>query len=304
MLRGTACSITPALSTLFNRSLNQSTVPDEWKRSNITPIHKSGDKSETSNYRPISLLSLISKVLERCIHNRVMDFLLKNHLLSDCQYGFRPRSSTQDALLTITRDWHNNLCTNRQVAAVFFDIKKAFDSVPHNQLLQSLADIGVTGKLHQWFANYLSGRHQRVVLDGFSSTYKPVTSGVPQGSILGPLLYIIFMNSISHIPLSSGSKLILYADDILLYKPIDSAEDTTSLQKDVDAILDWIREHGLTPNHAKTKLLTHTISAAYTHQSQDRRSYHPPQHICQISWSHPVIQTDLVRACHNYLQGS
>ena len=168
MLRGTAYAITPALTTLFNLSLNLCTIPDEWKKSNITPIHKSGDKSDPSNYRPISLLSLIFKVLERCIHNRVMEFLHKNNLPSDCQYGFRPRSSTQDALLTITRDWHEYLSTNHQVAA---DIKKAFDSVPHNQLLQSLADVGVSGKLHQWFANYLSGRYQRVVLNGFSSTY-------------------------------------------------------------------------------------------------------------------------------------
>ena len=214
-LRGTAYAITPALTTLFNLSLNLCTIPDEWKKSNITPIHKSGDKSDASNYRPISLLSLISKVLERCIHNRVMEFLHKNNLLSDCQYGFRTRSSIQDALLIITRNWHEYLSTNHQVAAVFFDIKKAFDSVPHNQLLQSLTDVGVSGKLHQWFANYLSGRYQRVVLNGFSSTYKPVTSGVPQGSILGPLLYIIFMNSISHIPLSSGVKVILYAKSTL-----------------------------------------------------------------------------------------
>ena len=135
MLRGTAGSITPALTALFNLSLKLCTVLDEWKRSNITPIFKSGDSSNTSNYRPISLLSLISKVLERCIHNRVMDFLLHNNLLSDCQFGFRPRSSTQDALLTITRDWHQSLSTHRQVAAVFFDIRKAFDSVPHGQLL-------------------------------------------------------------------------------------------------------------------------------------------------------------------------
>ena len=145
MLRGTADAITPALTTLFNLSLKQCTVPDQWKLSNITPVFKSEDCSDASNYRPISLLSLISKVLERCVHNRVMDFLLKHNLLSDCQFGFRPRSSTQDALLTITRDWHQFLSTHRQVAAVFFDVKKAFDSVPHGQLLQSLADIGVSG---------------------------------------------------------------------------------------------------------------------------------------------------------------
>ena len=260
MLRGTATSITPALTALFNLSLKKSTVPDDWKRSNITPIFKSGDPSEASNYRPISLLSLISKILERCIHNRIMDFLLRNNLLSDCQFGFRPRSSTQDALLTITRDWHQSLSTNRQVAAVFFDIKKAFDSVPHNHLLQSLANIGITGQLHQWFASYLFGRYQRVALDGFSSSYQPVTSGVPQGSILGPLLYIIFMNSISKLTLSSGARLVLYADDILLYKPVNSEKDCDSLQNDVDSILQWIKSHGLRPNHSKTQLLTITRS--------------------------------------------
>ncbi len=117
--------------------------------------------------------------------------------------------------------------------------------------------LGYLGSSTNGLQNYLSGRYQRVVLNGFSSTYKPVTSGVPQGSILGPLL---FMNSISHIPLSSGTKVILYTDDILLYKPINSAEDTNRLQEDVDSILEWIREHGLTPNHAKTKLLTVTRS--------------------------------------------
>ena len=226
----------------------------------MTPIFKSGDTSEASNNRPISLLSVISKILERCLHNSVMDFLLEHSLLSDCQYGFRPKSSTQDALLTITRDWHQSLSTGRQVAAVFFDIKKAFDSVPHSHLLQALANIGITGELHQWFANYLTGRYQRVVLDSFSCSYQPVTSGVPQGSILGPLLYIIFMNSISKLPLSPGAKLVLYADDILLYKPVNCEMDSHHLQNDVDTILQWISSHGLSPNQSKTKLLIITRS--------------------------------------------
>ena len=106
MLRGSADAISPALTTLFNLSLKLCTVPDQWKLSNIKPIFKSGDSSDVSHYRPISLLSLISKLLERCIHNRVMDFLTRHNLLSEWQFGFRPRSSIQDALLTITRDWH------------------------------------------------------------------------------------------------------------------------------------------------------------------------------------------------------
>ena len=183
----------------------------------------------------------------------------------------------------------------------FLRHQEIIDSVPHNQLHQSLADIGVSGKLHQSFGNYLSGRHQGVVLDGFSSTYKPVTSGVPQGSILGPLLYIIFMNSISHIPLSEGAKIVLYADDILLYKPINSAGDTSNLQEDVDAILKWIREHGLTPNHTKTKLLTISRSRRPISTNLKIEGHIiPPQSIRQVPWSHPVVKPDLVRAHHQH----
>ena len=132
--------------------------------------------------------------------------------------------------------------------------------MPHCQLLQSLADIGISGQLHRWFANYLSGRHQRVVLEGFSSSYQPVTSGVPQGSILGSLMYIIFVNSLSKISLSPGAKIVLYADDILLYRPINCVEDNNLLQSDVNSILEWVSSHGLVPNHAKTKLLNVTRS--------------------------------------------
>ena len=168
-------------------------------------------------------------VLERCIHNRVMDFLLKNNLLPHGQYGFRRRSSTQDALLTITRlAWvplyQPPSCSSflqYREHSTLFPITNCFS------LLQII--IGVTRKLHQWFANCLSERYRGVILNRFSSIYKPVTSGVPQGSILGLCLYETFMNSLSHIPLSSSAKIILYADDIPSHKPINSAEDTNSL---------------------------------------------------------------------------
>ena len=146
------------------------------------------------------------------------------------------------------------------MASIFFDVKKAFDSVPHDKLIQSLAHISVCGPLLQWLTDYLQNRHQRVVLDGESSSLVSVSSGVRQGSILGPLLFIIFMNSITDLPLSSGAKLILYGDDILLYKAIDSPNDVLLLQQDVNLILQWFRDHGLTPNHSKTKLLQVTRS--------------------------------------------
>ena len=160
MLHETARTISPVLTDLFNLSLKQAKVPDSWKISNVTPIFKSGDPSSVANYRPISLLPLTSKILERIIHCRLMKFLLSNHLLSSCQYGFRPRSSTQEALLSVTNDWHLMLSKNHQVASIFFDVKKAFDSAPHDKLILSLARTGISGPLLQWFLDYLTNRQQ------------------------------------------------------------------------------------------------------------------------------------------------
>ena len=260
MLRNTAVAIAPHLTALFNLSLQQGRVPSTWKISNITPIHKSGETSTASNYRPISLLSLVSKVLERIIHNRLSDYLSRNNLLSNQQFGFRSGFSSQEALLTVTNDWHNLLASNRQATAVFFDIRKAFDSVPHHHILTSLSTFGVSGPLLAWISNYLTDRKQRVVLAGASSSLTQVTSGVPQGSILGPLLFICFMNTISHLPLSVGSKLVLYADDIVLYRPTNSTQDIDSLQRDIQLIVDWTKDHGLTLNSSKTTVLPFTRS--------------------------------------------
>ena len=260
MLRGTADAIAPTLTTIFNESLSQLRVPDEWKISNVTPILKSGDPSSPSNYRPISLLSLVSKVLERIVHMRISSFLYANSLLSNCQFGFRPRSSTQEALLSVTRSWFNFLAKHCQVGCVFFDMKKAFDSVPHDRIILSLSNIGIRGPLLHWLHDYLSNLRQRVVLDSVASNPVSVTSGVPQGSILGPLLFNIVMNSISKLPLSQNANLILYADDVLLYKPVDTAEDINQLQQDVDSILKWMSSQGLTANQSKTQLLPITRS--------------------------------------------
>ena len=192
MLHGTAKSISSTLTTLFNCSLSQGVVLKDWKMSNITPVPKSGDPSLATNYQPISLLSLVSKVLERLIHSKLLNYILSNDLRSNCQHGFRPGSSTQEALLLATNDWHNLLNFNKQVAVVFVDIHKASDSVPHHLLINSLIDFGVSGHLLTWFKSYLSDRKQWVVLDGESSALIPVTSGFLKDPSLVPshLLFI------------------------------------------------------------------------------------------------------------------
>ena len=207
VLRSCAQSLCYPHTSLFNLSLSQGVVPDDWKISNVTPFYKSGETALMSNYRPISLLSLCSKILERIIHNKFMKHLVEHNLLLDRQFGFRPGSSTQEAILTAVNDWHDILEGGGSVACVFLDLSKAFNSLPHDLIVNSLLSVGVCGILHTWFVSYLTNRKQRVVLDGFSSDTVKVTSGVPQGSILGPLLYILAVDTINRLPISRNSSL-------------------------------------------------------------------------------------------------
>ena len=256
MLRNTARAISPTLTELFNVSLSSGTVPSEWKLSNITPVFKGkGDPRCVMNYRPISLLPLPSKILERIIHNHLLNHLLSNNFLSPRQFGFRPGSSTQEALLFATHDWSCHLDKGSSVAAVFFDLSKAFDKVPHCQLLSALANAGVSGSLLHWFRSYLFNRFQRVVLDSHISEVHSVSSGVPQGSILGPLLFSTYVNSLTKTSISQDSTLLLYADDIVLFRPIISSCDVDALQSDINIVAEWISDAGLCLNANKSKVV-------------------------------------------------
>ena len=221
MLRNTAFSISSSLYKLFNLSLSTGHFPTDWKSSNIIPVFKSGDKSLVSNYQPISLLTQVS-------HDRLLRHLITNLILSSRQFGFRPGSSTQEALLTAMHDWQRYLDSGISSAALFLDMSKAFDKVPHCHLLQSLVAVGVSGQLLKWFESYLSDRTQIVVLNGFSLVSLLVLSGVPQESILGPLLFIMYINSLAGLHFSPGSTAIFYTEDILLYRPLVHCMNYTS----------------------------------------------------------------------------
>ena len=184
-----------------------------------------------------------------------MNHLLSNSIIFRQQFGFRPQSSTQEALLAATNDWHQYLDSNLSVGCVAFDLSKAFDSLPHPTILSNLSRVGICGRLLDWFQNYLSNRQQKVVLDGHESSTAHVASGVPQGSILGPLLFTISMDQITSLSLSKDSKIILYADDILLYKPITSHNDAIALQSDINMVTNWLSDCGLKLNPAKTKFM-------------------------------------------------
>ena len=257
MLKSTSSSIASPLCHIFNLSISSGLVPLDWKSSFVVPIPKSAPTSSSSpsNYRPISLLSLVSKLLEKHIHTLLYDFCISNNLISPFQFGFLPYRSTISALLYSTHTIFSFLESYSSVCGAFLDLRKAFDSVPHQPLLDLLASSNLPLPLLNWLHSYLLNRTQCVVVNGSSSSSLLVSSGVPQGSILGPLLFLIYVNGLTDLPFSPLTRLILYADDIFIFKPISSSVDMSSFQSDLDSISSWLSSHFLQINSSKSKYI-------------------------------------------------
>ena len=241
------------LTDIFRKTLASGEVPEDWRKANITCIFKKGNKQDPGNYRPVSLTSVICKLLESNIREAIMDHLSSHKLLSDSQFGFRRNRSTVLQLLTVMEDWTEALGNNLQVDTVYLDFRKAFDSVPHKRLVKKLEKYGITGNLLKWLKHFLYGRKQRVVINGKSSKWSDVLSGIPQGSILGPLLFIIYINDL---PGVVGSVCKLFADDCKLYRNIESEADMMELQEDIERLCKWSRDWLLGFNIKKCKVIS------------------------------------------------
>ena len=252
LLQLASAPLSGPLAALFQKSLDQGVLPEAWTTAAVVPIHKKGNKQNPSNYRPISLTSIPCKILESLIRDELMEFLTVTDQLSKHQHGFRPRRSCSSQLLEVIEDWSKTIEHGDPVDVVYVDFQKAFDSVPHHRLLRKLHSYGISGNLLRWITAFLSGRKQEVVLNGYHSGLISVTSGVPQGSVLGPLLFIIYINDL---PSAVSSSTKMFADDTKMYRNVASASGSTALQTDVDALAGWSDRWQLPFNVDKCKVL-------------------------------------------------
>ena len=244
--------VTPHLITIFNESLRSGCVPDDWREAEVTPIFKKGKQCEPSNYRPISLTSIAGKLLEGCIVDRISEFLEENSLLKNSQHGFRRRRSCLTNLLEFFHFVFSEHDRDKAVDIIYLDFQKAFDKVPHRRLMKKVRYIGIDGEVATWVENWLKNRRQRVVVNGQSSEWSPVTSGVPQGSVLGPLLFIIYINDIDE---GIAAKISKFADDTKLGANVCKPESVVSLQEDLRRIGEWSDKWQMPFNNSKCKVM-------------------------------------------------
>ena len=249
VLKELAEEIAQPITMLFNKSLEEGIVPEEWTQAEVCAIFKDGNKNDPSNYRPISLTSVLCKILESFVTGAIQSYMESLGLYSECQHGFRKGKSCITQLLEVIEDFHKLRQEGEPFDIIYLDFKKAFDSVPHQRLLTKLRGYGIEGKVLQWIKAFLLNRTQRIKVGNETSASSKVTSGIPQGSILGPVLFTIFINDL---PESVDSIVKVFADDTKLY---NNSKNHRTIQKDLDTIQNWSSIWQLGFNIKKCKCL-------------------------------------------------
>ncbi|MFI5406894.1 MAG: RNA-directed DNA polymerase, partial [Nitrososphaerales archaeon] len=244
-----------ALKYMFELSVNTGVLPSDWKNSIVSVLHKKGSKADLSNYRPISLTSIICKLLESIIRDHIMNYFTCNKFFSSRQFGFIKNRSTTIQMMKVMDLWTAQLERGGQIDVIYTDFEKAFDKVPHKRLISKLRSYCVDERLISWIEGFICYRSSQVRINGKCSDWKTVSSGIPQGSVLGPLLFVIYINDL---PLSCNSKgeLFLFADDAKLFNHISCIEDSVQLLEGCQLLQDWCEKWLMKLNINKCKVLS------------------------------------------------
>jgi Reverse transcriptase (RNA-dependent DNA polymerase) len=254
LLKELVDQVTLPLVKIFNSSMATGVVPDDWKTANVTPIYKKGSKSDPANYRPVSLTSICCKMMESIVRDEIVDHMAANNLLEGSQHGFVKSRSCATNLIEFLDHLSEALEEGGAVDAIFLDFAKAFDKVPRQRLVEKMRAIGLDGQVLAWIVEWLTGRRQRVVLNGESSTWEQVKSGVPQGSVLGPILFLIFIRDIDAAT-RPGTLVKKFADDTKLAKRVDAANGAQELQQSLDGLVAWADKWQMEFNVKKCKVM-------------------------------------------------
>ena len=297
VLKNLADVLSKHLSIIFQQSIDTGTVPSQWKTALVTPIFKKGDKHKPANYRPVSLTAVCSKLCEHIIAKSVLNHLDHHNLLSDCQHGFRRNRSCESQLVLFIDELTCAMTEGKQVDAIIMDFSKAFDVVPHGSLLVKLAYYGIRGSTLGWIDSFLNGRTQRVIVDGVQSQLAPVTSGVPQGSVLGPILFLTYINDM---PECITSQARLFADDTIVYRTIEDNKDCETLQSDLQSLEAWEAKWGMCFNPSKCETIhitrkKHPLVTPYILKAEELRSTKNSSYLGvsiapDLSWNNQVAK--------------
>ena len=241
------------ITLLFNITMKQGVLPNDWRRAFISPVYKKGSRHLPENYRPISLTAILCKLMENFVRDKVVSHLINEKLLSKKQYGFISGRSTTTQLLYYLDECTKITAGGGTVDSIYLDFSKAFDTVPHRRLLGKLESYGIKGDLHNWIKAFLMDRTQEVVVNGSVSEPSPVISGIPQGTVLGPILFVVYINDLLD-DISSGG--LMFADDTKIYRQITSHEDSLLLQNDINKLENWSKIWQIHFNHDKCHVLT------------------------------------------------
>lgn len=252
LLKELADELAIPFTKIYNASLSSGELPSVWKEAAVTPIFKKGKKAVPANYRPVSMTSIPCKILEKWVREVLVHHLQEHDLLSDHQHGFISKRSCTTNLLATIDEWTKNLDENMPTDCVYLDFSKAFDSVPHQRLAKKLDALGIRGQLLKWIQSFLADRKQCVRIGEATSTWAPVISGIPQGSVLGPILFVAFINDL---PDCVNSSCEIFADDTKLFRGIKTESDVKILQEDLYKLSEWSKKWQLKFNADKCKVL-------------------------------------------------